>query len=59
MKEIKMSERELIELTISTLLGWATEEAELNDEGEEGIEVRFSETIETYLENLGQALNGE
>jgi hypothetical protein len=54
-----MSERELIALTLSTLLGWATEEAELNDEGEEGIEVRFSETIETYLENLGQALNGE
>jgi hypothetical protein len=59
MKEITMSERELIALTISTLLGWATEEAELNDEGEEGIEVRFSEKIFPYLENLGQALNGE
>jgi hypothetical protein len=54
-----MSERELIELTLSTLLGWATEEAELNDEGEEGIEVRFSEKIFPYLENLEQALNGE
>ena len=54
-----MSERELIALTLSTLLDWAIEEAELNDEGEEGVEARFSETIETYLENLEQALNGE
>tara|TARA_B110000046_G_scaffold40425_1_gene44692 strand:+ start:1346 stop:1516 length:171 start_codon:yes stop_codon:yes gene_type:complete len=54
-----MSEHELIKLSFYTLLGWATEEAELNDEGEEGIETRYAETVETYLENLEQTLNGE
>jgi len=53
-----MSEQELLQLTFSTILGWAREEAELNDEGEEGIEVRYSETVETYLEELKQTLNG-
>jgi hypothetical protein len=54
-----MSERELLQLTLSTLMDWAREEAELNDEGEEGIDVRYSETVETYLEELKQTLNGE
>jgi hypothetical protein len=54
-----MSERELLQLTLSTLMDWAREEAELNDEGEEGIEGRYSEMVETYLEELKQTLNGE
>jgi hypothetical protein len=54
-----MSERELLQITFQTLLGWAAEEAALNDEGQEGIDVRYSETVETYLEELKQTLNGE
>jgi len=54
-----MSERELLQLTFQTLLSWAREEAELNDEGEEGIDVRYSEIVETYLEELTKTLNGE
>lgn len=54
-----MSEHELLRLTMETLLRWATEEAELNDEGEEGIESRYAETVESYLEALEETLNGE
>ena len=54
-----MSERELLKLTLETLLCWATEEAELNDEGAEGIEARYAETVESYLEELSKTLNGE
>jgi len=54
-----MSERELLKLTLETLLYWATEEAKLNDEGEEGIEVRYAETVESYLKELSKTLNGE
>jgi len=54
-----MSERELINHTLLTILHWAREEADLNDEGEEGVGVRYSETVETYLEELTKTLNGE
>lgn len=54
-----ISEKELLNLTFETLLAWATDEAELNDEGEAGIEYRYGEVVETYLEELERTLNGE
>ena len=54
-----LSERELLELTLENLLGWARDEVELNDGVEEDLEWRYAEIVDSYLENLEAKLRGK
>ena len=54
-----LPERELLGLTLETLLGWAREEVELNDGVEEDLEWRYAEIVDSYLENLEAKLQGK
>lgn len=54
-----MSEEHLLRLTLNTLMEWSLEEAMLNDEGLEGMQARFIEITNGYLETLVDTLTGE